>query len=133
LSSDDEEEIRGLIIECAYLFDHGMADKVPDLWVDEGVLKLGDNVMNGKPEIVAWTAKRATQERQSLHTISNIRVTPTGPDRAEAVAYMVVYMQDPGGPTPEAPMGVGEYRDEFVRRDGRWFFINRRTVAVGHR
>jgi hypothetical protein len=132
-SREDEEEIRRLLVECVYLIDHNMADKVPDLWVDEGVQALGDNVMNGKKEIAAWAAKRATQERQSLHVVSNMRITPTGPDRAESVAYMVVYMQDPGGPTPEAPLGVGEYRDEFVRRDGRWYFISRRTVSVGHR
>jgi hypothetical protein len=133
LSREDEEQIRGLIIEIAYLLDHKGDAKVPDLWVDEGVLKLGDNVMNGKDEITAWGAKRITQERQGMHVISNIRITPTEPDRAEGVAYYVVYVQDPGGPTPEAPMSVGEYRDEFVRRDGRWYFINRYTVAVGHR
>jgi hypothetical protein len=133
LGPADEDEIRDLVIEFVWRVDHGQADTVHELFTDDGELTLGPNAMRGRGAIVAWGARRAMEARQSLHLVSNIRITASTPDQAQVNSYLVVYVEDPGGPSPDTPLSVGEYRDEFVKTDVGWRFASRRTVTLGQR
>ncbi len=133
LDAADEEEIRALVIEFVWRVDHNQADAVYELFTDDGELTVGPSAMRGRGAITAWGAKRALQARQSLHLVSNIRITSSSPGRAEANSYLVVYTQDPGGPSPEVPLSVGEYLDEFVKTESGWRFASRHTVTLGQR
>jgi len=56
--------------------------------------------------------------------VSNVRIDVDGPDAARGASYFFVF-------TDRGPDHWGRYRDEYVRRDGRWLFRYRRARLDG--
>lgn len=128
--------IEQLIVEHAWLIDHGQADRVPALFTPDGrMFGVGPDKI-GRDAIAAWaTARAAMADRRSRHVMSNIRLQPSGPDKMRGTAVLTLFRHDgdgdSGGAGSPAPLMVGEYEDVFQRdATGVWRFAERRLVPL---
>ena len=130
-----ERACERLVYRYAQLLDLGQQDKVPELFVDDGVWELPGRIrFAGRAELDAGIPTRLTAPgRTARHLCMNVVIDVLGPDEAVGTSYMVNYRyDDPSGvPADPAPTGdpvyIGEYRDRFVRTEDGWRFHQRRT------
>ena len=124
-------DIEELIIEHAWMIDHGQADELSSLYTDNGrMLGLGDDIV-GRDAIAAWGLRRAALlGRTSRHVCTNIRLVWEAADRIRGTAVLTVYRHDGADSGPAIALMVGDYEDIFARgADGRWRFAERRLVT----
>jgi len=125
------EEIRELVAAYAHLADGGRFDELVALFADDAVLKAGDaDEVRGRAALRAFftgtgsNLREKTQAALIRHHVSNLRIEVDGPDAARGTSYFFVV-------TERGPDHWGRYRDEYVRRDGRWLFRYRRARLDG--
>ena len=136
-----ERACERLVYRYAQLLDLGQAEKVPELFVDDGVWELPGRIrFAGRAELDAGIPTRLNAPgRTARHLCMNVVIDVLGPDEAVGTSYMVNYRyDDPSGvPADVAPTGdpvyIGEYHDRFVRTEDGWRFHQRRTeLAFAH-
>ena len=134
LSPQDRLAIEQLIQRHAWLIDHGEADKVGELFAEEGALYgIGPDKV-GRKAIAEWGRQRsAMTERRSRHLQSNILIEPLAADAARGWVALTLYRHDGPGQGSATPLLVAEYADRYTREpDGSWLFTERRlTVLFG--
>ena len=64
---------------------------------------------------------------KTLHTVSNIRITPLDEDETTGSSYFVIYRTGDDGVTRFH--ACGEYEDHLVRHEGRWRFQKRKAIV----
>lgn len=93
-----------------------------------GVAPPGDGRRSeGREELRAYFGSRPP-DKLSRRVMSNIRVTVTSADTAEATSYFTTYRVEgwSGGMVPTGPpVQVGHYQDTFRRVDDRWLLASR--------
>ena len=126
------EEIRELVAAYAQLADGGRFDELLELFAEDGVLRGGDAAeARGRDAIRAFLAgtgsdlKDVTAAPLIRHHVSNLRIEVVSPDEARGTAYFFVV-------TDRGPDHWGRYRDQYVRRHGRWCFAYRRARLDGY-
>ena len=132
LAPGAREAIHDLVSEFAWLIDHGQADRVADLFTEDGcLLGIGED-LRGRAAIAAWGGRRAAlRERTSRHCCGNVRVQAEAPDRARATVLLTLFRRDGPSAGPATPLLVGDYEDIYQRGpDGRWRFHERRLVIL---
>lgn len=134
LSPQDRLAIEQLIQRHAWLIDHGEADKVGELFAEEGALYgIGPDKV-GRKAIAEWGRQRAAMtERRSRHLQSNILIEPLAADAARGWVALTLYRHDGPGQGSATPLLIAEYADRYAREpDGSWLFTERRlTVLFG--
>ncbi|SEM70940.1 SnoaL-like domain-containing protein [Bosea lupini] len=134
LSPQDRLAIEQLIQRHAWLIDHGEADKVGELFAEEGALYgIGPDEV-GRKAIAEWGRQRAAMaERRSRHLQSNILIEPLAADAARGWVALTLYRHDGPGEGSATPLLIAEYADRYVKGpDGTWLFAERRlTVLFG--
>lgn len=125
------EQIRDLVASYAHLADTGRFDALLELFAADGVLHGGDATeARGHAAIRGFLSgtssdlKDVTAVQLIRHHVSNVRIDVDGPDAARGASYFFVF-------TDRGPDHWGRYRDEYVRRDGRWLFRYRRARLDG--
>ena len=99
LAPQDHIAIEQLIQRHAWLIDHGEADKVGELFTEDGALYGGGPDKIGRAAIAEWGGQRtAMSERCSRHVQSNILIEPAGPDAARGWVVLTLYRHDGPGP-----------------------------------
>ena len=132
-----ERECERLVTTYCHVIDHGEAERVADLFTEDGVWASAQATMDGQDQVRAGFARRqADAGRRSRHVCNNLRVEVIDENHAEGVVYLILYRHD-GEPdrkiSPLAgPEMVGEYRDRFVRTDAGWRFAERDTRPSFH-
>lgn len=111
------------------------AQKIADLFVEDGVLKSPMNEVVGRAAIKELLEKvfaSAHPSQGGRHTTSNMLVDVIDRDHAKAVTYVVVYakfekdqdVEDAGAASPFdakfEPLVVGEYYDDIRRTADGW-------------
>ncbi len=126
------QAIEALIHEHAWLIDHGQAERVADLFVEDArLLGVGPDKI-GRPAIAQWARTRAAmRDRRSRHVQTNIRLEPEAGDRIRGTVILTLYRHDGPEPGSAAPLLIGEYEDIYVKcADERWRFLERRLSPV---
>lgn len=125
------EQIRDLVAGYAQLADSGRFDALLELFAEDGVLHGGDQPeARGRDGIRAFLSgtgsslKAVTSAPLIRHHVSNLRIEVLSRDEARGTSYFFVV-------TDRGPDHWGRYRDEYVRRDGRWLFRHRRARLDG--
>jgi hypothetical protein len=121
----DHLQLTQLVTEIAWRTDHGKADTVHELFVDEGEMSLGQTILRGREEIREWGRKRAAATDVTRHVSTNMRFIADGDDRAEGTTVITQYMDKGDGPGTTVPAAVGEDHDRFVRTDQGWRLVSR--------
>ena len=125
-----ERQCQRLVTEYCHLVDHGKAERIADLFSEDGVWTSPENTMNGKAEVRrGFAARQANAKRMSRHVCNNFLLNILDEDHAEGTVYLTLFRHD-GEPgrrlSPlEQPQMVGEYRDRFVRTTDGWRFARR--------
>ncbi|MGY4708452.1 nuclear transport factor 2 family protein [Mycolicibacterium sp. CBM1] len=132
LSSADHQVLTELIIEHAWLLDHGRWHDVAQLYVPNGSLRLGPNSVQGHDGLREWADRRAANTaRHTHHQCTNIRLRAEAPGTASGTVMLVLHVvEGDGGAKIEF---VGEYRDLYTRTgEGQWHFQSRALFPLGH-
>lgn len=120
-------ECREVLIQLGVFLDQGDHAQAADLFADDGVL-VSPVVEGGElagAELRAFIEARP-QEIKSRHVITNILVSPTGSDRADASAYALIYAAETeAGAAPPyelagSPSGAMDWEVSLVRTDTGW-------------
>lgn len=121
-----------LIAEFAYRIDHNQADKVADLFTEDGWYgREGGARSAGRDAIRKSYAGRAERgERTARHIFTNLHLTAHSGDAAEGVCILLLFAADGAPPLPAEPMLVQDYKDSYRKVDGRWLFVSRETKAL---
>ena len=127
-----ERECQRLVTDYCHLVDHGEAERIAELFSEDGVWKSPEVAMEGREQIQKGFARRqANAGRMSRHVCNNLRVDVVDEHNAVGVVYLTLYRHDaePGRRVSplEQPEMVGEYRDRFVRTPEGWRFAHRQV------
>ena len=134
LAPQDRLAIEQLIQRHAWLIDHGEADKVGELFAQDGALYGVGPDKIGRPAIAEWGRQRAAMsERRSRHVQSNMLIEAVAPDSARGWLVLTLYRHDGPDQGSATPLLIAEYADRYAREtDGTWLFAERRlTVLFG--
>jgi len=87
--------------------------------------------VHGTEAVVAWMDRVLQQFEATQHLISNIAVTFTGPQTADAVSYVRAWHRFLDHDKPDMVLW-GEYHDRWVLADdGSWRIAERRVLEAG--
>jgi ketosteroid isomerase-like protein len=123
----DRQAIEALVNEHAWLIDHGRADEVAQLYLEDGRLLGIGPPRTSRAAILEWACQRAAmRERKSRHVQTNLRLEPCEDASVKGTTVVTLYRHDGGGVASPTPFLVGEFADHF-RRDatGNWRFAER--------
>ena len=123
----DYLELARLVIEISWRIDHGKADTVAELFVEDGELDLGKTIFKGREEIREWGRKVVNdpQYRGIRHACTNMRFLSLGQNSAEGFTLVMAYMRDRDGSRATLPFAVGEDHDRYLRTDQGWRMVSR--------
>ncbi len=124
--------IESLIHEHAWLVDHGEADRLHELYTDNGkIIGIGADRV-GRAEIAAYGQTRAKlTKRTTCHVCSNIRIFANGENAARGTVLVTLYRYDGDEIGHATAIAIGEWSDSFVReKSGTWKFSERQLKIV---
>ena len=123
-AADEKDAIRELMAEYAYALDACRFDDVAGLFADDGEWTTTYGSARGRSEIAALLDRNVPKPGegpQRKHYITNIVIRLDG-GKAGATSDYLVVRESPSGLLPV--MG-GRYKDDLVKRDGRWLFARK--------
>jgi hypothetical protein len=132
LEPETRVALEHLVYEHAWLIDHGAADRLPELYSNDGrMFGVGPDKI-GREAITAWAKQRAAMtDRRSRHVQTNIRLERVSDDVIHGTAILTLYRHDGAGAGSPSPILIGEYSDIFTRSADRlWLFAERRLVVL---
>lgn len=126
-----ENACKRLMLEYCECVDTRQFERLVELFAQDGVLNRTDTgEIRGRAAIKAFFDVLTTDPL--VHAASNLLVTVTGPESAEATSYVTVYRSyrenAAGLPKLEAPYVVAKYVDKFVVENGEWKIGYRDTI-----
>jgi len=132
VSEADYVELSRLVIEHGWRTDHGRADTVHELYVDEGELTIGPTPLRGHDSILEWGRQLVENPpwRSIRHVCGNMRFVYDGDNAALGTTVLTVFMVAGEQPATTAPFNVGEDHDRFARTGQGWKFVSRRWVEL---
>lgn len=128
---EDRIDITALVDEYAWLLDHRHWERISSLFVEDAYLKIRGREIVGHEGLGRWAEARAAKKsRKTQHQMTIVRLEPTDdPDVVRGTASLVLHVNKSGGSGSYVDL-VGEYRDEYLRRDGEWRFRRRVLVPI---
>ena len=129
-----ERDCERLVTAYCHHVDHGEAERIAQLFSEDGVWTSPEVTMDGREAIrKAMAVRQANAARMSRHVCNNFLLNIIDADHAEGTVYLTLYRHDGKegrALSPlEGPAMVGEYRDQFVRTAEGWR-ISRREIEV---
>ncbi|MET0986336.1 MAG: nuclear transport factor 2 family protein [Steroidobacteraceae bacterium] len=134
-----ERECERLALRYTHYVDSGAAEKVVDLFTEDGVWEVGSTRLAGEEALRRFfAARQAMKARASLHVVTNHLVEVIDADHARGTSYLVHFVDDDDrGAEPRAmeqqPVRVGLYQDEYERTTNGWRIKRRRVVTTFER
>lgn len=126
---EDEHAIARLIASYGPLVDAGEADRVAELWTEDGVYDVEDYLMEGRDQVAAMVRSDAHQGligKGASHFLGPAHVSVAG-DRAVAVCESVLLVRHEGRLLP-ARIGANHF--ELVRTADGWRTTRRTTRGL---
>ena len=129
-----ERECERLVTAYCHFIDHGEAERVAELFTEDGCWISSEATLEGREGIrEAMAARQANTGRMSRHVCNNLRLDIEDENSASGIVYLTLYRHDgkPGRALAplEGPAMVGEYRDRFVRTPEGWRMSRREAVV----
>ncbi len=129
-----ERACERLVTAYCHYVDHGEAERVAELFSEDGVWSSPEVTMDGREQVRKGFGRRQTNAaRMSRHVCNNLLIDVIDSDHASGTVYLTLYRHDaePGRRLSplDGPVLVGEYRDQFVRTSEGWR-ISRREIEI---
>ena len=129
MKAEDKWAIEALLNKAALSLDERDLDGMESCFSEHVQLKIRirssgvEEPMDGREALMALVRDRLRQQTgRRRHVISNMTVTPDGPNRARAVSYLTLIAIEDGG---AQLVSTGCYRDVIECRDGMWLISAR--------
>lgn len=119
----DTQAIHALNADFAHHLDRGEVERLLDLFTPGARYSNGSRVSVGLAEIEAFLRSRtAGGVRTTRHFYSGLRVTFSGPDKADSTSVCMSFARNAAPPVDGTiPFLVADFIDAYVRQDdGRW-------------
>jgi hypothetical protein len=132
VSEDDYLKLSRLVIEHTFRADNGLSNTLDELYADNGELILPGAELHGRKAIREWGQRiiENAQWRVIRHVCGNMRFVSTGPDTAEGVVVLTVFMVAGQDTATTLPLTVGEDHDRYIRTEEGWKFVSRKWVEL---
>jgi len=125
------KECEGLILQVAWLTDHGPHNQIVDLYTLNGSFSRDGEVYAGRAALTEMYKKRPAS-LFTRHILSNIQIKIISETDAISTSYATVfrYRSDDGSPpippvNSSSPESVSEYHDTFIKEAGVWKIASR--------
>ena len=115
-----KQEIQDLLLMRTRFLDEGKLAEAQSLYSDDAII-VGPTGKEIRARDRDMAEMRQTTANLKPRLLTNIVVTPTGPDSAEAFAYITL-------PRPELPQG--EWRYEFRRTSDGWRITRYQAIGI---
>jgi hypothetical protein len=128
-------EYQLLSIAFVNALDHREYDRVPPLFMEDGVFDRMGEQFKGREAIRNWLPTRPEQLTMR-HVCTNFEVMPINGDEVSGRTYFTVYrvLEAGSGPfTFTGPDLLGEYHDVLKHEHGNWLFSRREIHVVFRR
>jgi len=132
VSESDYLKLSRLVIEHTFRADNGRSDTLHELYAENGELILPDITLSGRKAIREWGQRMVENApwRVIRHVCGNMRFVSTGPDTAEGVVVLTVFMVSGQDAATTLPLTVGEDHDRYIRTEEGWKFVSRNWVEL---
>jgi ketosteroid isomerase-like protein len=123
---EDKDRIRELLASYCLHYDEAQFDRWLALWTDDGVLDIDGRVIRGREGLEGFTKAAVLVDGKPpmKHLVLNEIVSVDG-DTATSSCYLLVVRKAPDGTLVASTAGT--YEDRLVRRNGRWYFAQRKV------
>jgi hypothetical protein len=126
------EQIRDIVARYNATADSGRFDDTIEVFADDAVMEVGDQVLEGRPairELFAATQDSIAdhagdQPRYVRHLTATLQIDLTSATEAKGRCYFQVLL-------PHGLDHWGRYLDSYGLREGRWVNTHRRVVTDG--
>ncbi len=123
---EDKDAIRELMAEYCFRLDEGRYDDMAALFTEDGTWDTAFGKARGRAAIAKLAADirdgTGADRPRAAHLVTNIVIVLES-ERARVRSNWMVMQNSPDGPRIGSG---GAYRDEIVRRGGRWLFHYRK-------
>ena len=125
-------QLSRLVTEHAWRVDHGHADTIHELYVDDGEVTLPPGPVRGREALRAWGRQIVdhTPWQTIRHVCGNMRFVYDGDNVAIGTSVLTVFMVAGEQAATTVPFNVGEDHDRFVRTEQGWRLVSRRWVEL---
>lgn len=136
LDTATQQQLHALLSEFAWRVDHGMADRVHELFTLDGEIAAPGLSLKGRDEIARVFGERAKNDRRvSRHLWTNPRYERLGERTVRVITavqtFMHVLAEGEALPAPARSFVVGDSTDVMEQgTDGRWRFRSRELLVV---
>lgn len=128
VDSETRVAIEQLVAECMWRLDHGQADRLWELYTEDGTSHGPMGTMTGREEIRAWGAKRVEMPGSvGRHHLSGIHVAWIDGELTGCIQYST-YRDS--SENPLIPASVGEFNEVYRLVDGEWLFQSRKITPL---
>jgi hypothetical protein len=123
---EDKDRIRELLARYCFHYDEAQFDRWLALWTDDGVLDIDGRSIRGRAGLEGFTRAAVLVDGRPpmKHLVMNEIITVEGAT-ATASCYLVVVRKTPDGALAASTAGI--YEDRLVKRDGAWYFAQRKV------
>jgi uncharacterized protein (TIGR02246 family) len=126
LATEDILAIQKLIADYNHAVDQGDGETFAALFVDDGSLDSGFNVIKGHDELRDFAAFVPTMAPGARHLVSNISIDGDG---GKATARLYLQMWSTAGGAAETKLVIsGRYEDTLTRDGDTWRFVTRKMI-----
>ena len=128
-----ERACQRLGVRYTHHVDFGKAEKIAELFTEDGVWEAGLRRAEGKAAIQdLFRQRQELKKRISRHVVTNHLVEVLDASHARGVSYIVLFRHDydltkTSRPLDNQPVFVGQYEDEYVKTDSGWRFKSRKV------
>lgn len=132
VDAETRAAIEDLIVEHAWILDHGDPRDLPTLYTAEGELLGLAAPLVGQEALQRWADERAAMtQRTSRHVHTNLRLTRGADGDVTGNVMTLLYRHDGDGTGPSWPFLVLDYTDAYSRMDdGSYRFVRRSIERV---
>jgi 3-phenylpropionate/cinnamic acid dioxygenase small subunit len=122
-------EVEALLVEWAWLIDHGRAVQAAALYAEDSIQQVGGVRTEGQDSIRKNLERRAAMTaRTSRHLVSNVRLTRKPAETIEANWILTLFRSDDAN-KPARPLMICDVQDHLFVHDGAWK-IGSRTIST---
>jgi len=124
--------VDALVSEFSYRIDHGQADAVAELFMEDGVFDSPMMTLTGKSAIAVAMQKRAKATYNTRHIVSNLRLQRGTEGKIRGTVMLTLYRWSATDEDQTAsPTALVEYLDVYERGpDGEWLFASRKAQPI---
>lgn len=130
----DRLAIADLLTEFGWRVDHGKADTVAELFMEDGFISTPRFELRGRDAIDKhFRARAGGDERITRHVWTNLKLTRMDKQKVKAETIVQTYVAHGNTPDAARELVVGDSIDIVERdTDGHWRFAERRLVVARH-